>query len=281
MKKNSNSKLKIIAATSMSIFSLASVFVACFAWFTVARNVDTNGSGFEVVSYDGLIENISLYKQKDYSTTDDTYTYTYEDKIVNIDVDQKGSLSYTKPSETDKLMDAYDGYFYQTPISVLALIKVNTTVAKTHTEGIQITPVSNKTSEQLKNSAETLKTKDNSLSDILQFSYVNVSKDTKTSFSTSDFVESNNSRKLESFMTTSESSTGTTANYNPTLSGNKYEYDTYKDQTNDSFYIGCIFEYSQTNIEHIYSINIANDEINTLNIGDSLTYTQDFYFRIA
>jgi outer membrane autotransporter protein len=279
MKKNP--KLKYIAMTSVSLFSLAAAFVATFAWFTVARNVDTDGTGFEVTAYDGLIENISLYKQSDYE--DDTATYTYNpESLYSIDVDSKGSLTYSKKptSDDEKLLDAYDGYFYETPISVLVLIKVNTAVAKSHTSGIKITPTSNKTSTQLEDNAKKLKTSNNSLSNILQFSYVNVSS-LKTSFTSDDFVKSDESRKLEYFMSTSESSSGTTASYTQTLDGNTYGYDSYKDQSDEYFYIGCIFEYSQTNIEYIYSINIANDDINNVGFGTYLTYTQDFYFRIA
>lgn len=289
-----NNKLKIISATSMTVFSLAVVFVATAAWFSVNRNVGSKGDGFEVVSYDGLVENISLYKQTAYSssTTDgnSTYTYTYGNKIVNIAVDHSGKLTYKKPHGEEKMMDAYDGFFYQTPISVLVLVKINTSVAKSHSDGIQITPISTKTTDELESNAETLKISDNSLSNILQFSYINISDkyinisdktDPNISVSTSDFIVDGNNRKLESFMTTSSGDNGTVADYKSILSGNRYEYDSYKEQSGDFFYIGCIFEYNTTNIEYIYSINIANDAINLDSIGSSLTYIQDFYFRIA
>lgn len=55
-----NNKLKIIAATSMTVFSLAVVFVATAAWFCANRIVSNKGDGFKVISYDGLVENISI-----------------------------------------------------------------------------------------------------------------------------------------------------------------------------------------------------------------------------
>lgn len=280
-----NNKLKIIASTSMTIFSLATIFVATAAWFSATRNVGSKGDGFKVISYDGLVENISLYKQTEYSssTAGGSSTYTYGQKIVNIDVDNSGKLNYTKPNNNDKMMDAYDGFSYQTPISVLVLVKINTAVAKSHSDGIQITPISTQTDSELKSNAEKLKAKDNSLSNILQFSYINIANktDSNISFSTPEFILDGNNRKLESFMTTSSGDNGTVADYKSILSGNRYEYNSYKDQSGDSFYIGCIFEYNTTNIEYIYSINIANDAINLDNINSSLTYIQDFYFRIA
>lgn len=186
------------------------------------------------------------------------------------------------------MMDAYNGLSYQTPISVLVLVKINTAVAKSHSDGIQITPISTKTESDLEYNAKKLKKSGNSLSNILQFSYIKISNITDSnitesniSFSTSDFILDGNKRKLESFMTTSSGDNGTDAHYKTILSGNKYSYDSYKDQKGDSFYIGCIFEYNTTNIEYIYSINIANDDINLDSNGQSLTYIQDFYFRIA
>lgn len=282
-----NNKLKIIAATSMTVFSLAVVFVATAAWFSANRNVGSKGDGFEVVSYDGLVMNISLYRQTYYSSSkadgNSRYTYTYGQKIVNIDVDNSGKLNYTKPNDNDKMMDPYDGFFYQTPISVLVLIKINTAVAKSHSDGIQITPISTKTTNELKSNAERLKSTGNSLSNILQFSYIDIANktDSNFSFSTSEFIQDGNNRKLESFMSTSSGDNGTVADYKSILSGNRYKYDSYKNQSGDSFYIGCIFEYNTTNIEYIYSINIANDAIKLDSINSSLTYIQDFYFRIA
>lgn len=236
-----NNKLKIIASTSMTIFSLATIFVATAAWFSATRNVGSKGDGFKVISYDGLVENISLYKQTEYSssTGGNNSTYTYGQKIVNIDVDDSGKLNYTKPNNNDKMMDAYDGFSYQTPISVLVLVKINTAVAKSHSDGIQITPISTQTDSELKSNAEKLKATGNSLSNILQFSYINIANktDSNISFSTPEFILDGNNRKLESFMTTSSGDNGTVADYKSILSGNRYEYNSYKDQSGDSLVV--------------------------------------------
>lgn len=61
MPKNIN-KLKIIAATSMTIFSLACVFVATIAWFSANRAVNGNGNGFEIGNEDGIIESVKLHE---------------------------------------------------------------------------------------------------------------------------------------------------------------------------------------------------------------------------
>ena len=50
----------------MSLFSLTSLFVVTFAWFTAAKNMDTQGDGFEATAYDGLIKSASahMFKEK-------------------------------------------------------------------------------------------------------------------------------------------------------------------------------------------------------------------------
>ena len=50
----------------MSLFSLTSLFVVTFAWFTAAKNMDTQGDGFEATAFDGLIKSASahMFKEK-------------------------------------------------------------------------------------------------------------------------------------------------------------------------------------------------------------------------
>ena len=64
MKKSKQNVLKIVAATGVSVFSLASVVIATVAWFSFASKAQANGETFKVVAngsgYD--IGDINLYK---------------------------------------------------------------------------------------------------------------------------------------------------------------------------------------------------------------------------
>lgn len=44
--KKQRQTYKIIAATSLALFSLSAVFIASAAWFTASRKADSNGDGF-------------------------------------------------------------------------------------------------------------------------------------------------------------------------------------------------------------------------------------------
>ena len=64
MKRSRQNVLKIVAATAVSVFSLASVVIATVAWFSFASKTQANGETFKVVAngsgYD--IGDINLYK---------------------------------------------------------------------------------------------------------------------------------------------------------------------------------------------------------------------------
>ena len=62
MKKAGNKNLKIIAATSMAIFSLLTTFSAAFAWFTAMRHREKEVDNFTVTKTSSLIDEIYFYK---------------------------------------------------------------------------------------------------------------------------------------------------------------------------------------------------------------------------
>ena len=53
---------KIIAATSVAIFSLATAFLGAFAWFAAKMNSDNTSDNFEVTNLSGSALSISLHK---------------------------------------------------------------------------------------------------------------------------------------------------------------------------------------------------------------------------
>ena len=73
MAKSKKGILKIIAATSMCIFSLASVFSATFAWFEMARNTDVEGNQLPIESKSGYFYKLSIHNA--IIVSDDQYRF--------------------------------------------------------------------------------------------------------------------------------------------------------------------------------------------------------------
>lgn len=74
MKKQSQkSTLKIISATSLTLFSLLSVFSATFAWFATNRQNDANGAQVSVEPSSGLFYKLSIHNAV--TVSDDEYKF--------------------------------------------------------------------------------------------------------------------------------------------------------------------------------------------------------------
>lgn len=58
MKSGSKKTFKLVAATSMSLFSLLTVFSACIAWFSMNKEVKDNGTDIEIKSTEGRLKNV-------------------------------------------------------------------------------------------------------------------------------------------------------------------------------------------------------------------------------
>ena len=62
MKKAGNKNIKIIAATSMAIFTLLTTFSATFAWFTALRKTNDSADDFAIETASGALESISFHR---------------------------------------------------------------------------------------------------------------------------------------------------------------------------------------------------------------------------
>ena len=77
------SPLKILAATSVTIFSLLSVFTSTAAWFDSQRNLKNGGSNFEVSSQNGVFNKLSVH---DMVFTDNNQYQFNQDPIGTIEM---------------------------------------------------------------------------------------------------------------------------------------------------------------------------------------------------
>lgn len=130
---------------------------------------------------------------------------------------------------------------------------------------------------------KSLDTTSNSLSSIISFSYSNVmaTLPNEMSFSDSDFIKKNDTKISETFLKEENSTWSYKAS---NVTGTLYENSSFTsidETTSQSCYVCCVMEYNNENLDHIFSINIANKDIVNMDIADKVNYRQDFYLRIS
>lgn len=128
MPKNIN-KLKIIAATSMTIFSLACVFVATIAWFSANRAVSGNGNGFEIGNEEGIIESVSLHELKKSATSGAPKSYSFNREPVVTYTAKSGGFTKDPSNYTSTSIGTYDSLVDQV-YAVLYVIQLKEEAVK-------------------------------------------------------------------------------------------------------------------------------------------------------
>ena len=112
-----NTNLKIIAATSVTIFSLLVVFVGTFAWFQTTLNQEGHkGDDFEISVLEGRLKNIYFHKSTDVTVNQSTgkptsftfnpaycgkITYNWATETANYSGDTSISLDEYTPLDHD------------------------------------------------------------------------------------------------------------------------------------------------------------------------------------
>ncbi len=267
--KKQRQTYKIIAATSLALFSLSAVFIASAAWFTASRKADSNGDGFEVTAYDGLVKKITAHP---FLKTDENKGRIYDETAsLTYTVDQKtGSVSLD--DTTEKSLGIYDSLEQQTTFSLLYVITLDASVAKTRESSIRIVP-STATSEEESLLKTDLKKKDNPMSSIITFTY-----DSNQDISDGYTLSSIDSH--EEFLSPNSSSP-----YKKALDGLSLSPDAITGNTENEYYCFIYLSYEISNIEYIYSRNLGNsvlDEIDTSSLDNgSITYKQDWILSIS
>lgn len=121
MKKLSGSTLKILAASSMVVFSLFACVIGAIAWFTSVSNKEVSNDEFIVETKSGR------FKQVTFHTLDKkTIGNSYAQSTFNFSKDYVGKISYdwvnktmSKEGNTDIVFDNYDYLEHEQPILLL------------------------------------------------------------------------------------------------------------------------------------------------------------------
>ena len=121
MKKVGNKNLKIIAATSMAIFSLLSCFTATYAWFAAKRKAVNESSELSIDGYSDKLKQITFHELNNKIVGE-----TYEQCTFKFNKEPVGKMEYdydtntfTKTGNTNVVLDNYDALEHEQPLLVL------------------------------------------------------------------------------------------------------------------------------------------------------------------
>ena len=120
------SPLKVLAATSVTIFTLLSVFTSTAAWFDSRRSLDNGGDKFEVQSLSGRLSSITFHhlssKGRD-NETGDLLSFTFNPTPVGtLTYDwNSDSASYVPTAQGDTRieLDTYDPLDKEKPLLLM------------------------------------------------------------------------------------------------------------------------------------------------------------------
>lgn len=263
MPKNIN-KLKIIAATSMTIFSLACVFVATIAWFSANRAVNGNGNGFEIGNEGGIIESVKLHELEKIATGG----YSFDENPSVTYTAKSGGFTKEPSDYTSTSIGTYDSLVDQV-YAVLYVIQLKEEAVKDRSSvTLQIT-TSTEEKDNLfhKDSNEKydklLQKNDNPMSSIVQFYSTSVMK----------------SSIQYSFVGTTELS------FTSFYSDEKGYQQTISTElsvagTSSMTCLEVIVAYNKDNIEKLLEINETNEKIWSLDYNNTIGFKQDWRISV-
>lgn len=273
--------LKVRLATSMTLVSLSSVFMATTAWFSANRAVKRNAGPFQASKIAPIIKKAEVYEQaadkgRYHFNSEPIAMFSFEDNL-NI----KGDKSLT--------LKTYDPRQSQPDATRLYLFTVNQDIiqADSHLDFQIISSTSedpdiggNSTGGSLvlldksNKPVHEVQTDNNSQSSILSFQRKNFDSDEKPDVSDRSSIYS--STDSASFVSSSVEVVNeikrTTFHYAST------SLEVFKHEKNSSGrfpnYIGVVCHYNLAAIQYIFSINLGNNNLNE----DTIHFSCDWYF---
>lgn len=250
------SPLKILAATSVTIFSLLSVFTSTAAWFDSQRNLKNGANQMEISPVAGVLKSVGIYNHSGPVSSDTGSTYTFT-KVgsVSFDIDgmsATGVLETSFPMNTYSLMNPYQ--------PVLFLFEMNENVLDQDINLLAKLPNNHDFLVETNSSGEAknpLESSGNNLSSAIQWR-------TRT-FSSNPFGE-NDSCEIS---TASLSAYGHFFDMDADGSPDSTSLSTIKSKPEKTIYRGntdnavthlaVIFDYYAAALEFIYTLNIGSD----------------------
>ena len=244
MKKVGNKNLKIIAATSMAIFSLFACFSAVYAWFAATRKISNEADAFKVESYSGILESVSTHRLVKSASTDSAYAFdtTPIDEEMVIDWNTAEPSAYVSTE-----LDRYNPLEVHKPVLILFTFRDGTP-----DNNIQIRGDSTSSSF-----VGYVTNKDgNPLSSVVEFQ--------SASYATTPTVSNGNYIITKSTLSTPThfvNITNDAAGYPTVAEDGGFVSTQYLYQgttTNTIKYVGVIIDYYEPAMSYLFSVNLGN-----------------------
>jgi hypothetical protein len=267
MKKTGNKNLKIAAVSSMTIFSLFTVFVATYSWFTAARAVDNNADYFQVVCNSEIVEEIEIHTLVDTPSGGTDNPYLYDSTAVGtyqFDDPKTTKLTYHKNPDATVGIGTYS--LFEREKSLLMLYKFRSDI-KDDVFNRLVFKANNKTTEENsilrydstnKKPVKELGQDKNQLSSIIKFSALPLTTIPSTyDFSGSSATINDNAMTFATIDATKDEAL---TNYETSL--------TLLESTDGTKYAGMalILSYNADALEYLFNINLGNTVLD--NVGD-------------
>ena len=275
MKKfSSRNALKLVSATSMTIFSLLSVFTATAAWFDSQRNLNEGANEMAIHPVSGNVKKLTIHKLVDEDNLDEnTPNYIFNSSAIasyEIDWNTRNITSNVTQAVT---LSRYTLFNRERPMLFLfelcdPLKASSIEITMTVPDRIDGQENHNllETNETTNQPVRALQSSGNPLSSVVKFQTLAFSNTVnytipRTSLSSADSFIKMKADGSPNFQTSRNSKTiGLDATVH----------------TGSVKYVGVVFDYYSEAMEYVYTINLGSDVLNASDLDSSIGFDFDW-----
>jgi len=294
MSTKKQSLLRIIAATSVSIFTLLSAFFGSYAWFVAMRASKSKADPFTLVT-PSFVKELNIYKQDSNNassyvfsqTPTATYTMSSEGKLqlsttglTEVTSDKNKERSVVDLGTYDPLYNKQNTLLFEFTVDCAAIAKEERTSitlqCNTDTEKdnslVALNPDGN-VKNTLRATTNNQIPQSNTMSSVIEFHQVNRTSTTNRY----DFSSDISSNTAQGFVSLNASDSTTPTNYQKDFSFTISTSTTKSFPTTGDAYISLILEYNVDVMEYVLGLNT---DLNMVGNEEQYSFWQDWTIQV-